>query len=225
MREIRMNEYYIVKCENVYEKNRMKERDNLPSLAIIEMDSTVKGLRMSVEAQMSGEIELKMIRCNDPVYFVAVFKGKRDELLTVMDSVFDPNGHGFLKLTVLPSPEEEILDVISSGTKIDKIEQLGVVETAGFGVMVKCIDIALKESGVSVGNVSFDTHSGKGLFYLSGENSILRSLIEEMKGICGILNITDTAVINSPTKEMVAVLSRSSHERNILFKSENISKE
>ena len=182
----------------------------MTSLAIIEMDSTVRGLQLSAEARMGGDIELEMLDCENPSYFVAVFRGKRDELLTVLDTVFDTNGHGYLKRTVLPSPEEGVLDVISSGGKMvdmDRIEGLGVVETSGFGVMARCVDLSLKEPAVQVTRASFDKHSGKGLVYLTGEDSLLRSLIKEMKGICGTLNITDTAVINSPPKEITSALA------------------
>jgi len=174
------------------------------------MDSTVRGLQMSAEARMSGDIELEMLDCDNPSYFIGVFRGKRDELLTVLDTVFDTKGQGYLKRTVLPSPEEGVLDVISSGGKMadmDRIEGLGVVETSGFGVMARCIDLSLKEPAVRVSRASFDSHSGKGLVYLTGEDSPLRSLIKEMKGICGTLNITDTAVINSPLKEITSALA------------------
>jgi len=179
----------------------------LKSIGIIEIDSTVRGLRFAWEALSGGDIELVNIRCADPDCFIAVFRGKRAELITVMDAFFVKDECGSLTKTVLPAPSENLIEMISKGSSTIDIEYLGLVGTRGFGTLVKCLDLSLKGPGVDVVNVRFHNSSAKGILSLSGSEEILHSLFAVMKGLCGILDIAEMEVIKAPSEEMMKALT------------------
>ncbi len=178
----------------------------MKSIGIIEMSSTVRGLRLTWEALGGGDIELVNIQCADPDHFIAVFRGKRAELITVMDTFFVKYGYGSLTKTVLPAPSENLIEMISKGSNTIHVEYLGLVGTRGFGTLVKCLDLSLKDPGVEVVNVKFHSSSAKGMLSLSGGEEILHSLFAVMKGLCSTLDITEIEVIKSPSEEMMKAL-------------------
>ena len=179
----------------------------MSSLGIIEMRSSIKGLKLVAEVRAGGELEPVMINTDDPKYFIVMFRGRRDELITVLDAVFPSNGRDYLKKTFIPSPHPDLLDVLRAKGTGENVKNLGIVETAGYGVLVKCIDMALVTPGLTVLNLVFDTVSGTGMLYMSGEGAAFSSLFGEMRGICGSLDIRSTAVIGSPGKEILEAIS------------------
>ena len=179
----------------------------MKSIGIIEMGSTVRGLRLAAEAQTGGDIELVMIQCADPEYFVAVFRGRRAELITVLDVFYVNDGSDFLIKTVLPAPEENLLEVILKGSGTSDIEYLGIVGTRGFGTLVKCLDISLKDPKVDVVNAKFHNSSHKGILSLSGSEEMLYSLFAVMRGMCSTLDIVEIEVIKAPSEEMMKALT------------------
>ncbi|MDP6155764.1 MAG: hypothetical protein QGH39_13020 [Candidatus Thermoplasmatota archaeon] len=179
----------------------------MTSLGIIEMRSPLKGLKLVAEVQAGGELEPVMIRADDPKYFIVIFRGRRDELITVLDAVFPAGGHYYIKKTYIPSPHPELLNFLEPKEADRIVEHLGIVETVGYGIMVKCIDMVLKTPGLAVVNTVFDTVSGNGMLYITGGDAIFSSLFMEMKGICGCLDIRNTAVISSPGKMILGAIS------------------
>jgi len=169
------------------------------------MRSTVKGLKLVAEVQDGGDLEPVMIKVDDPKYFIVIFQGRRDELITVLDAVFTANGRDFLKKTFIPSAHPDLLQVLDRKNPIGNMEHLGMVETVGYGVLVKCIDMVLKTPGLAVLKIVFDTVSGAGILYITGEE--FSSLFGEMKGFCGSLDIRSKAVIHSPGKEIIKAIS------------------
>ena len=171
------------------------------------MRSTVEGLKLVAEIQSGGELEPVLMKAGDPKYFIVIFLGRRDELITVLDTVFTAKGRDYLKKTYIPSAHPDLLNVLEAKCIKGNAEHLGMVETVGYGVLVKCIDMVLQTPGLAVFNIVFDTMSGTGMLYVTGKDAVFSSLFREMRGICGNLDIRNTAVIHSPGKEIIEAIS------------------
>ncbi len=170
------------------------------------MRSPVKGLKLVAEVQTGGDVEPIMIKADDPKYFIVIFRGRRDELITVLDAVYKSNGRDYLKKTIIPSPHPELLEVLLLKGTGENVKHLGLMEINGYGAMMKCADIVLKTPAMAVLSIVFDTLTGTGQLAIAGVDTVFPSLFMEMRGICGSLNIRSASVISTPGKKIIEAI-------------------
>lgn len=178
---------------------------------IIEMDSVSRGMSLAARALDGDEIQLETVPFPGPGRFIGIFGGKRSELITVMDTIFSVDGTRSIRKTVIPSPEENLMDFQPPyGRKAPECD-LGILELDGYGLMLRCVDAILKTPGINVIKVEFEPVFKKSAIHLSGVSETLNALFGELKGLLGYTGISATTVIKSPSKDILKLYSR--HEK------------
>jgi len=190
-----------------YGSNRNRNGNNVNSYCVVEMESLSIGLSLAARAMGNEGIELAGIPFPGSPGFIGIFQGKRSELITVMDAVFDGTAKGVLRKTHIPSPEVDLLTPAPREKGSPRTRDVGIVETGGFGIMLRCVDMALKCPGVEVLSSNYDVGAGRGAILLGGTVDILTTILEEMRGICGYTEIIGTSVLPSPPAELTMVFS------------------
>lgn len=139
------------------------------AIGLLELNSIAKGLETSDIMIKSGEIELLMAKPICPGKFIILVTGDVGSVKASIEKGIETSSFNLIDKLILPKVHSQVIESISSTTRITKFESLGVLEFFSIATSIIAADAIAKTSqvelielrlGIGIGGKSFVTFTG-----------------------------------------------------------------
>lgn len=172
------------------------------SIGLLEFKSIAKGIEVADEILKAADVQLVMSTPICPGKYIIIIAGKVGSVNTAIAVGQKMGGFYLIDTYNIPNIHVNVLPALTGTTEIEKVRDIGIIETMSAISSIKMADIAVKSSNVDLIEVRIARGlGGKGFLVMTGEISSINSAIKACKSGMGEEGeILCASVLSSPTK-------------------------
>ncbi len=178
------------------------------SIGLLEFKSVAKGIEVTDEVLKAAHVELVMASPICPGKYVVLITGDVGAVNSAIRTGRNLGGLFLVEAIVLPNIHPDVMPALMGSAGLDKIKDIGVIETMSALSSIQAADIAVKASNIRLIEVRIARGlGGKGFVLLSGEISSVKNAIKACENeLTSTGELLCASVIASPSKELIPYL-------------------
>lgn len=175
------------------------------SIGLLEFKSIAKGIEVADEILKAADVELVMSTPICPGKYIIIISGRVGSVNTGISVGQKLGGFYLIDTYNIPNIHNAVLPALTGTTDIEKVRDIGIIETMSAISSIKMADIAVKSSNIDLIEVRIARGlGGKGFLVMTGEISSINSAVKACQnGMADQGEILCASILSSPTKDIL----------------------
>jgi len=178
------------------------------AIAILEFTTVSTGIKAADLLAKTADIQIIEAGAVCPGKYMILISGELAAVNAAVEAARLAHGERYISGFVLGNPHENLLPAFYGGTKVEKLQALGVVETYDAATAIKAADIAVKTAIVELIEIRLAKGMcGKSYVTITGEIAAVQAAIDAAKIVASEAGmLLDAAVIANPDGKLAQFL-------------------
>ncbi len=178
------------------------------AIGMVETISVARG-HLVADAMLKAA-DVRLIACSStcPGKFVVIVGGQISAIKSAMSAALAEGGELVIDSTVLPNVHEDVFRALAGATRVEKIKDLGLIETMSSAVTIEAADAVAKSAKVTLIEIRVGRGMGaKAFFSFTGEISDVKTALNVGREIAaGKGLLVDAVAISRPSPALIETL-------------------
>lgn len=178
------------------------------AIGMVETISVARGHLIADAMLKAADVRLLACSTTCPGKFVIIVGGQVSAVKSAMSAGLAEGSESVVDSTLLPNVHEDVFRALSGSTQVEKIKDLGLIETMSSAASIEAADAVAKSAKVTLVEIRVGRGMGaKAFFSFTGEISDVKTALKAGKDIVAAKGmLVDAVAISRPSPALTETL-------------------